>query len=55
MTLKEYLTDYAEQRTKEVGNELIMKEINNIPNEKVREIVIKNLEEITKGKRDFRF
>ena len=55
MTLKEYLTDYAEQRTKEVGDELIMKEINNIPNEKVREIVIKNLEEITKGKRDFRF
>lgn len=55
MTLKEYLTDYAEQRTKEVGDELIMKEINNIPNEKVREIVIRNLEEITKGKRDFRF
>ncbi|MBQ8826235.1 MAG: [Oscillospiraceae bacterium] len=55
MTLKEYLTDYAEAHTKDVGDELIKKEINNIPNEKVREIVIKNLEEITGGKRDFRF
>ena len=32
-----------------------MKEIRNIPREKVREIVLKNLEEIEQGKRDFRF
>ena len=32
-----------------------MKEIQNIPREKVREIVLKNLEEIEQGKRDFRF
>ena len=56
MTLKEYLTDYAAQHTKDVGNELIMKELENIPNPKVREIVIKNLKEISEdNRRDFRF
>ena len=56
MTLKEYLSDYAAQHTKDVGNELIMKEIENIPNPKVKEIVIKNLKEIAEdNRRDFRF
>ncbi len=55
MTLKEYLTDYAAQHTHDVGDELIKREIENIPNPKVKEIVIRNLEEITAGKRDFRF
>ena len=56
MTLKEYLMDYASQHTKDVGDEIIMKEIENIPNPKVREIVIKNLKEIANdNRRDFRF
>ena len=55
MTLKEYLEDYAGEDTKKIGNELIMKEINDIPKEKVREIVIRNLADIEKGSRDFRF
>lgn len=55
MTLKEYLEDYAAPDTREIGGKLIMKEIQNIPREKVREIVLKNLEEIEQGKRDFRF
>lgn len=55
MTLKEYLTDYATQRTKEVGEKMIIKELENIPNEKVRKIVVENLKGITEGKRDFRF
>ena len=55
MTLKEYLEDYAAPDTREIGGKLIMKEIRNIPREKVREIVLKNLEEIEQGKRDFRF
>ncbi|MBQ2823273.1 MAG: [Oscillospiraceae bacterium] len=55
MTLKEYLIDYAAQHTHDVGDELILKELDNIPNEKVRDIVVKNLAEITNGKRDFRF
>ena len=55
MTLKEYLEDYAAPDTREIGGKLIMKEIRNIPREKVREIVLKNLEEIEQGKRDFKF
>lgn len=55
MTLKEYLQDYASDLTKRIGEELILKEINNVPNEKTKEILKKNLENIKLGKRDFRF
>jgi 2-iminoacetate synthase len=55
MTLMEYLEDYASAETRAVGEMLIKKELNNIPNEKVREIVIKNIDSIRKGSRDFRF
>ncbi len=55
MTLKEYLMDYASEDTVKVGEEMIKKEIPNIPLEKVRNIVNKNLLEIEKGNRDFRF
>ena len=36
-TLKEYLVDYADEETKIIGNELIERELANIPNDKVRE------------------
>ncbi len=55
MTLKEYLEDYASPETKKVGEALIKAELNNIPKDKVRNIVCENLEEIEGGKRDFRF
>lgn len=55
MTLKEYLEDYASEDTKKKGNALIEKEIETVPNPKVKELAKKNLEEIHKGKRDFRF
>lgn len=55
MTLKEYLEDYASQETREIGEQLILKELANIPKEKVREIVVQNLEKISCGTRDFRF
>ncbi|MDD6085047.1 MAG: [FeFe] hydrogenase H-cluster radical SAM maturase HydG [Oscillospiraceae bacterium] len=55
MTLKEYLVDYASDETKKVGEELIQKELKNIPNEKVKKICLNNLENIENGKRDFRF
>ena len=38
MTLKEYLIDYASEETKEIGEQLIEKELLNIPKEKVKEI-----------------
>ncbi len=55
MTLKEYLLDYAGEDTRRIGEALIQREIGNIPKEKVREIVLKNLKEIEIGNRDFRF
>lgn len=55
MTLKEYLEDYASEKTKEDGNKLIEKELSNIESDKVREIVVKRLKEIENGNRDFRF
>jgi len=56
MTLKEYLTDYASPATKEIGDALIEKELDTIPNEKVRKIVMENLRAIAEdNRRDFRF
>ena len=55
MTLKEYLQDYASENTIKYGENLINSELNNIPNEKVRQIVIDRLEKISHGQRDFRF
>lgn len=56
MTLKEYLIDYASPKTREIGEKLIKEELNNIPNEKVKSIAEKNIEEMeVEGKRDFRF
>ena len=54
MTLKEYLEDYASEDTHRKGLELISKETERIPNPKIREIAIRNLKEISNGKRDFR-
>ncbi len=55
MTLKEYLVDYASEKTKKLGMELIKKELYNIPKEKVREVVVERLDKIEHGERDFRF
>lgn len=56
MTLKEYLTDYASEETKAVGERLITKELQTIPKEKVRQIVEENLRAIAEdNRRDFRF
>lgn len=56
MTLKEYLTDYASPATKEVGEKLILKELEQIPNENVCAIVIDHLRAIEEeNRRDFRF
>ncbi len=55
MTLKEYLMDYASDDTKALGEKMIEKELNNIPNEKVRRICKEHLADIENNKRDFRF
>ena len=55
MTLKEYLIDYASPETRKIGEDLIEKQLLNIPNEKTRSVAEKHLAEIEEGKRDFRF
>ena len=56
MTLAEFLVDYASPETQEIGWELIRKELEKIPKEKVREICAQHIEEIrTTDSRDFRF
>lgn len=48
--------DYASEATKKVGDKVIEEEIKQIPNEKVRQIVIDNLKAIEEeNRRDFRF
>ena len=56
MTLTEYLIDYASEETRKIGFELIEKEIEKVPHEKVRAIARKNIEDIkNSNRRDFRF
>lgn len=56
MTLTEYLVDYASDETKEVGFKLIERELEKIPNDKVRNIATQNIEKIKNSdSRDFRF
>jgi len=46
--------DYASEDTRRIGEKMIEKEISNIPNPKVQEIVRENLTNIQNGQRDFR-
>ena len=55
MTLMEYHQDYASPETKKVGLELIQKELENIPGEKIRKLTEEHLADIVNGQRDFRF
>ena len=55
MTLKEYLMDYASEDTKRKGEAVIAEELKRVPNEKIRAIAEKHLNEIAEGIRDFRF
>ena len=56
MTLEEYLMDYASPATKALGDKLIDKEVFNVTNEKVRQVVLDNLKMIRENnRRDFRF
>lgn len=56
MTLAEYLTDYATDKTRDLGFKMIYDELNNIPKENVRKIAEENIEAIkNSNRRDFRF
>ncbi|MCR5041539.1 MAG: [FeFe] hydrogenase H-cluster radical SAM maturase HydG [Clostridia bacterium] len=56
MTLAEFLVDYASAQTKELGWELIKKELEKIPKEKVRQLCAEHIADIRDSNgRDFRF
>lgn len=55
MTLKEYLEDYASPETKAIGEKLIAEELKNIPKANVRAKAEEYINNISHGKRDFRF
>ena len=55
MTLKEYLVDYASSETKKIGDELILREINNIGKDEIKEKVKEQLVKIENGTRDLYF
>lgn len=53
MTLKEYLCDYASPRTKELGEEMISRELGTLPTEELQKKIGGNIAKIEKGLRDF--
>ena len=55
ITLKEFATDYGSEDTRRLADEMIERELQNIPTEKIREICKRHLNDIEDGKRDFRF
>ncbi len=55
MTLKEYLDDYGTDSTKKMGIGVINKEIEHIPNERIKAKAIEYLQQVHDGRRDFRF
>ena len=55
LTLEEYLLDYAKPKTRQVGQKLIREEVNNIPKQKVIDLVLQYLDRMQDGERDFRF
>lgn len=55
MTLKEYLVDYASDKTKTTGEKLINEELKKIENSERYNIVVENLSKIQNGERGFKF
>lgn len=55
ITLREYLEDYASEDTRRLGEQMITRQIQYVPNPKIRERAQLYLQEIQCGKRDFRF
>jgi 2-iminoacetate synthase len=55
MTLKEFLLDYASFETQMIGEKVIQEQLENITNEAVKNITMRNLAKIDSGERDFHF
>ena len=55
LTLREYLQDYASEETRLKGEKMIWREMEHIPNMRVKEKAMAYLKRIAEGERDFRF
>lgn len=55
LTLKEYLEDYASPETRAKGEAMIARELGLLPNERIRDLATRRLNDIANGQRDFRF
>ena len=55
LTLKEYLEDYASPETRAKGEAMIARELGLLPNERIRDLAERCLNDIAHGQRDFRF
>jgi 2-iminoacetate synthase len=55
LTLQEYLEDYGDDELRQMGEEVINKELASIPNEKIRAKTVEYLGQIRNGERDLRF
>jgi len=55
LTFKEFLLDYASEKTKKAGEEIIKKHLGEIPNMKIREKTKERLKQLEEGQRDLYF
>ncbi len=55
LTFKEYLLDYADEPTRAVGEDLIRRSLDDIPQENVRAAAVQRLKDLDAGKRDLYF
>ena len=55
LTFKEFLLDYASERTKKIGQKTIREHLRSIPNEKVRRATEERLKQLEQGERDLYF
>jgi len=55
LTFKEFLLDYASERTKKVGEEALLRHLESVPNARLREEVRRRLERLEAGERDLYF
>jgi 2-iminoacetate synthase len=55
LTFKEFLLDYASEKTKEVGEQTIKEHLKLIPNQKTRQETEKRLKRLEQGERDLYF
>ena len=55
LTFQEYLEDYADNDTRQIGEQMIQHNLESIPDDKIRSLVRRELEKIKEGTRDLYF